>query len=179
MSDMLFTYSTDLKNKVYRFALTLLGDEEDAKDVVQDVSEKMWTKRFVFKIYQNKEALSFKLTRDLCFDRLKHKNMKAEKYKVIRDETEISYETGHLVEERELGEITRKLVEKLPGKQKMVIHLRDMEELEFEEIAQILDMDIDAIRMNLSRARKTLREQLIKIMNYGIKQDQKDFGEIF
>lgn len=169
MSDKLFTYSTELKNKVYGFVLTLLGNEEDAKDVTQEVFEKMWTKRFIFRIYQNKESLSFKLARDLCYDRLKHKNMKAEKLKVLTNETKNFYETGYQVEERELGEITRKLVEKLPEKQRKVIHLRDMEELEFEEIAQILEMDVDAIRMNLSRARKTLREQIIKIMDYGIK----------
>lgn len=168
MSDKLFTYSADLKNKIYRFAFSLLGNEEDAKDVAQEVFEKMWVKRSTFSIYQNKEALSLKLTRDLCFDKLKHRKMKSEKRNDLLSGKEDIYETMYELEERELGEITHKLVARLPEKQKMAIHLRDIEEMEFEEIAEILDMEIDAIRMNLSRARKTIREQIIKIMNYGI-----------
>lgn len=169
MNDKLFTYNTELKNKVYRFAISLLGNEEDAKDVTQEVFEKMWLKRFVFNVYQNKEALTFKLARDLCFDKWKHKKMVSEKLNEMANGTDSFYEIMHEVEKKELGEITRKLIEKLPEKQKMVIHLRDIEEMDFEEIARNLAMDIDAVRVNLSRARKAIREQILKIMNYGIR----------
>ena len=58
--------------------------------------------------------------------------------------------------------------DELPEKQRMIVQLRDIENYEFEEIARILDMEPTAIRVTLSRARKTLRERFIKKQNYGI-----------
>ena len=67
-----------------------------------------------------------------------------------------------------LGWIER-IMEELPEQQKMVLQLRDVEEYEFEEIAKLLDMSATAVRVTLSRARKTVREKLVKKHNYGIK----------
>jgi len=50
----------------------------------------------------------------------------------------------------------------------LVIQLRDIEQYEFKEIAEVLDMKETAIRVALSRARKTLKEKLIKAHNYGV-----------
>ena len=61
-----------------------------------------------------------------------------------------------------------KLIEKLPEKQKLVIQLRDVEEYDFEEIGKMLDLKPTAVRVALSRARKTIREELVKQHNYGI-----------
>ena len=59
-------------------------------------------------------------------------------------------------------------MEELPEQQKMVIQLRDVEQYEFEEIAELLDMSARAVRVTLSRARKTVREKLVQKHNYGI-----------
>lgn len=56
----------------------------------------------------------------------------------------------------------------LPEKQREIMHLRDIEECEMSEIALIVGTEEASIRMNLSRARKTIREKLMKIMNHGI-----------
>jgi RNA polymerase sigma-70 factor (ECF subfamily) len=50
----------------------------------------------------------------------------------------------------------------------MIIQLRDIENYEFDEIGKILNMESTAIRVALSRARKSLREKLLKKQNYGI-----------
>lgn len=173
MNDIFFKYTSELKNKIYRFALSILGNEEDAKDVVQDAFEKMWKKRFVFSIYKSKEALLIKLTRDLCLDRLKHVKTKEEKLSHISKLTVNFHDEGKRIEEKELYEIIRMLILKLPLKQRMVMHLRDVEEMEYEEIAERLEMDIDVIRMNLSRARKTIGNRINKILDYGTKQNQR------
>jgi RNA polymerase sigma-70 factor (ECF subfamily) len=57
----------------------------------------------------------------------------------------------------------------LPEKQKLVIHLRDVEGYSFEEMSEVLEMDEVALRVNLSRARKKVKEEILKIVNYGIK----------
>ncbi|MGV8946042.1 MAG: RNA polymerase sigma factor, partial [Lutibacter sp.] len=64
--------------------------------------------------------------------------------------------------------LVHKLIDNLPEQQKLIIQLRDIEQYEFDEIAEMLDMQPTAIRVSLSRARKTIREQLIKKHNYGI-----------
>jgi RNA polymerase sigma-70 factor (ECF subfamily) len=56
----------------------------------------------------------------------------------------------------------------LPEKQKIIMQLRDIEQFEFAEISQMLEINETAIRVALSRARKVVREQLIKQYNYGI-----------
>ena len=61
------------------------------------------------------------------------------------------------------------LIEKLPEQQKVIIQLRDIEQYDFEEICKILDMKPIAVRVALSRARKTIREKLIKRHNYGVR----------
>ena len=150
-----------LQDKVFRFAWRLLESKEDAKDVVQDVFEKLWTKKDELKTHLNIDALIIKITRDICLDRLKHQQMKRQKLKLLAHEKDPDQKTNYDV--YELAEITKKLISNLPEKQKMAIHLRDVEQYEYNEISEILEMDIATIRMNLSRARRTIREQLQNI----------------
>lgn len=69
----------------------------------------------------------------------------------------------------DMATLTRKLMEELPDKQRIAIHMRDIEGYEIEEIANLLESDEASVRVNLSRARKSIREQLIELMNYGVK----------
>jgi RNA polymerase sigma-70 factor (ECF subfamily) len=69
----------------------------------------------------------------------------------------------------DIAKLTRKLMAELPDKQRIAIHMRDVEGYEIEEIANLLECDEASVRVNLSRARKSIREQLIKLMNYGVK----------
>ena len=69
----------------------------------------------------------------------------------------------------DMATLTRKLMAELPDTQRIAIHMRDIEGYEIEEIANLLESDEASVRVNLSRARKSIREQLIKLMNYGVK----------
>ena len=64
--------------------------------------------------------------------------------------------------------LVHRLINNLPEQQKLIIQLRDIEEFEFDEIAEQLNLQPTAVRVSLSRARKTIREQLTKQHNYGI-----------
>lgn len=167
MSERYFELSGSVKDKVFRFAARILDNYEDAQDVVQDVLERLWIKRESLHQYDNIEALSLKNARNLCMNRIKHQKQKRDKLITIANEQKELYNHTNQ-EEKELDVITKQLISKLPEKQKMVIQLRDVEGFEFKEISEILEMDINAIRMNLSRARHRIREQLIKIMNHGL-----------
>lgn len=160
-------FSNTRQDILYRFALRLLGNREDAMDVVQDVLEKLWKKRKSMEGYNSMEALSIKMTRDLCLDRLRQRSMKAEKLKTIKKSVSLRNPNKEY-ENMDLVHIVKQLIMELPEKQKMVIHLRDVELLEFEEISEILEIDIRAVRMNLSRARKSIKERLEKIIQHGL-----------
>ena len=62
------------------------------------------------------------------------------------------------------------LIDNLQDQQKMIIQLRDIEQYDFEEICEMVNMKPTAVRVSLSRARKTIREQLTKQNNYGVSQ---------
>jgi RNA polymerase sigma-70 factor (ECF subfamily) len=62
----------------------------------------------------------------------------------------------------------KQIIAGLPDLQRTIIHLRDIEQLEYEEIATATEMNVNAIRVNLSRARKKVRDEILKIQNYGI-----------
>jgi RNA polymerase sigma-70 factor (ECF subfamily) len=61
-----------------------------------------------------------------------------------------------------------KIINELPEQQKLIVQMRDVEQYEFEEIAKMLNMNETAIRVALSRARKTIRETMQKTHSYGI-----------
>lgn len=156
-----------IRDKVFRFARRILNDPEDARDTVQDVFEKMWKMSSKTHIQGNFEALSMTITKNLCLDKLKHEKQKQHKLQLLR----VRHEPVSLpvdFDRKNTFQVIRGLIDELPEKQRMVIHLRDVEGLSFDEIATIMDTDISAVRMNVSRARKTVKEQLIKTMNYGL-----------
>ena len=156
-----------VRDKIFRFALKILSNNyEEAQDVVQDVFEKLWKMKNNLHQYKNLEALSVKMTKNICLDKLKHEKIKAQK--IIKRIDTVDYMSNNNYDEKNTSEIIKGLIDQLPEKQKMIIHLRDVEGLEFDEIADIMEMNINAVRMNLSRGRSAIKEELIKTMNYGL-----------
>ncbi len=156
------------KDKLYRLAKRLLVSKEEAEDATQEILMKLWSKNSMMEGYNNVEAYAMMMTRNFCLDRLKskqagnlklvHSNYKDENVS-LQNQVEVSDSLGWI----------ERIMEELPEQQKMVLQLRDVEEYEFEEIAKLLDMSATAVRVTLSRARKTVREKLVKKHNYGIK----------
>ncbi len=156
-----------LKNKVFRFAIRMLQDAEDARDISQDVFEKIWNMNRQTRLSGNIEALSMIMTKNLCLDKLKHEKQKQHKLEFIRNTQEKAFHPADF-DRKDTFMVIRSLIDELPEKQKMVIHLRDVEHYSFEEIAQVMEIEVSAVRMNVSRARKSVKEKLIKTMNYGL-----------
>lgn len=149
-----------LKNKLYRFSKRLLDDEEEAKDIVQEVFIKLWKKGDGLMEYKSIEALAMVTTRNLCLDKLKAKKYPSESIDKLRDEVEV---TGY-EEKQDLSDVVQKIhqiIKTLPELQQSVIQLRDIEGYDFDEISGILDMNENAVRVNLSRARKKIRDILV------------------
>jgi len=154
-----------IKNKLYRFSLRLLGDTEEAQDIVQEIFLRLWSKREKLKEYRNIEAFAMTMTRNLCLDKLKSPASRKETFDETREMTDhrtpyTSTETADTIR------FVRMAMDGLPEQQRMVIHLRDVEECDFDEIAEITGLSLNNVRVNLSRARKKIRDTLIKINNY-------------
>ncbi|MBO0322441.1 RNA polymerase sigma factor [Muricauda sp. CAU 1633] len=155
------------KDKLYRLAKRLLVSREEAEDATQEILLKLWSKNEVMGTYKNVEAFAMTMTKNFCLDRLKSKqagNLKLVHSNYSDESTSLQHQ---LEAEDSIGWMER-IMEELPEQQKMVLQLRDVEQYEFDEICDLLDMKPTAVRVTLSRARKTVREELIKKHSYGI-----------
>jgi len=156
------------KDKVYRLAKRLLVSSEEAEDATQEILLKLWKNKVKISEYKNVEAFSMTMTKNFCLDRLKSKQ--AQHLKIVHS----NYQDNNVslqkqVELNDSVDWVSKIMEELPEQQKIILQLRDIEEYEFEEIAKVLDMNETAIRVALSRARKTIREKSTNTHSYGIK----------
>ena len=75
--------------------------------------------------------------------------------------------------------LVKRIIADLPDLQRTIIHLRDIEQLEYEEIAEATQLNVNAIRVNLSRARKKVRDEILKIQSYGITENTYSASKIF
>lgn len=160
-----------ISNKLLRFARQILQDEEEAKDVIQDVFLKLWQKRSELVKIENIEAFALRMTRNRCLDLIRaRRTVSMEVVKRNSRMQEESSDTDQVVNE-EMAVLAKRIIAQLPDLQRTVIHLRDIEQLEYEEIAQATDLTVNTIRVNLSRARKKVRDEILKIQNYGITEN--------
>jgi len=155
------------KDRLYRLAKRILVSTDEAEDAVQEVLFKLWKGRGNLENYKNPEAFALTMTKNYCLDRLKSKQ--ASNLKIVHSNYPTSQNIENEVEANDGVALVFKIMEMLPEQQKIILQLRDVEQFEFSEIAKIIDSNETAIRVALSRARKTVREEMIKKYNYGIK----------
>jgi RNA polymerase sigma factor (sigma-70 family) len=157
------------KNKLYRFALKFLGNEEEAKDVVQEVFVRVWNGRHQMNEVQNWEAWCMRITKNLSLDRIRSMSRKQtqpiEEVYHIRQDSLSPHESAVIQES--MNQIDR-FIAGLPEKQRQVIHLRDVEGYSYNEICEILELDMNQVKVNLFRARNAVREKITKINAYGL-----------
>lgn len=155
------------KDKLFRLAKRLLISEQEAEDATQEVLLKLWTKKKAMKNYRNVEAFSMTMIKNYCFDRLKSKQ--AQTTKLIDNTFSKQTSLEKNLEIKDSVDWVSRIIETLPDNQRLIIQLRDIEQLSLEEIVEITKMTPVNVRVTLSRARKTIKEQLLKTHDYGIK----------
>ncbi|MBL7851880.1 MAG: RNA polymerase sigma factor [Cyclobacteriaceae bacterium] len=158
-----------VKNKLYRFAFRLLGNNEEAKDVVQEVMIKVWSGRDQLDQVQNLEAWCMRITKNLSLDRLRQQQRRPTDS--LEKGMHLTHQSLTPAEATELGERMKRIAElmaELPDKQRQVMHLRDIEGYSYNEICEILEIDMSQVKVNLFRARNAVREKLLKMDAYGL-----------
>jgi len=157
------------KNKLFRFAFRLLGNEDEAKDIVQEVFVRVWNGRDQMAAVQNWEAWCMRITKNLSLDRIRV--MTRKRTQPIEDSFDLHHEALTPLESTEMGESMQKITQMiaaLPEKQRQVMHLRDVEGYSYQEICEILELDMNQVKVNLFRARNAVREKMTKIDAYGL-----------
>lgn len=154
-----------LRDTVYRLARSIIGDDAEAEDVVQDIFERVWRARDAVLESDYPRAYVCRMARNLAIDRQRAKQ-RIQSFSLTERSAGVSDGEGH-INTKDMVRLTIKIIEQLPERQRLTIQMRDVEGYEMEEIAHILESDEASVRVNLSRARKAVREQLIKIMSYG------------
>lgn len=149
--------------RLQRVALRLLGNAEDAEDMVQEVYMKLWSKRDALPDVQDVEAYCVTLTKNMCIDRLRIAEMEKADVDEVPTMLAATDDVEAQVERHDAVEQVKQIIETLPEHQQQVITLRDMEDCSFEEIAEQTGLTAVNIRMLLSRARRTIRERFKKL----------------
>jgi len=158
-----------IRDKLFRFAQRMLKDPAGAKDVVQDVCIKLWQQRNRLDEIDNLEAWSMRLVRNRCLDLLRSPSSRMGGLDEKPEESDPHPSPGDLTEQTDMMRHLRQLMQKLPQKQRLVMHLRDLEGLSYQEIADTLDMTMAQVKVNIFRARTRIRTELEKTNAYGLR----------
>lgn len=157
-----------LQTRLYGFAFRMLRAREEAEDAVQDIFVKLWKRRKELSKYKSIEAFAMTVTRNHCLDLLrKHRTVSLE------EQEQLMYTRGHdhtpekLLEEAESYLQVKRIIDELPEQYRTVLVMRDRDGYGYEEIAEVMDTNINTLRVNLSRARKMVREEMLKQQEYG------------
>lgn len=155
------------KDKVFRMAKRLLVSTEEAEDATQEVLLKLWNKNESLDRFSSVEAFTMTMTKNYCLDQLKSK--RAGNLQIVHSNyTDRQASLQQQLEDTDSLQWVERIINELPEQQRLIIQMRDIEQYEFAEMAKILEMNETAIRVALSRARKTIREIMTKTHHYGI-----------
>jgi RNA polymerase sigma-70 factor (ECF subfamily) len=152
------------KDAMYRLALRMLRNEEDAQDIVQDSLIKLWNKRKVLEDIRSYKSFALTIIRNACIDLIRKRKPET------NQQENLEYRDG-INPEKQLDisdqlKLAKQIINQLNQQQRELIQLRDMEELSYEEISEITGLTINTIRVNISRGRKEIRQKMMAIMNF-------------
>lgn len=152
----------DYADMVYNLSLVYLQNIEDAQEATQDVFVKVYEKLDGFKGNSSLKTWIYKITVNLCLDRIKSRNRKT-KFKQFFGIQNHPIEFVHPGIQLESKESVAKIfsaIDSLPESQKTALLLKTLEGLPQKEIAIVLNTSEKAVESLLSRARKSLKEKL-------------------
>lgn len=158
-----------LKNVLYRLALRITLNREEAEDIVQDTLIKIWNNRERWGEIESMEAYGLTICRNLAIDRNKRAGNSSE----TLDETEAMPQTQEPTPyeqmlQRDRIELVRKLIDTLPEKQRSCMQLREFEGKPYKEIADVLGISEEQVKISIFRARQAIKKKYEQLENYGL-----------
>lgn len=156
-----------LKRKLFVVAFRLVGQAQDAEDMVQDIMIRIWEQQQPLDTYNNIEAYLMTLVRNRSLDRLKYNKLRRggeAQTDVVSSEPTPDY----TLERAESHQHVQRMVRSLPDSQREILILRDFVGYSYQDIAEITGMDLNRVKVGIHRARKSLKRLLSKDNHYGV-----------
>ncbi len=160
---MEFNFNNQLlknQDKLFRFSLSLARNQNDAEDIYQETLIKIWELKDEWETWQNFEAYTMRMIRNTFLNFKKKSNSRA--FVDIDDIVEIPQQND-IDQKNTLIDLKMKfdmLVRRLPEIQRNILHLREIEELEYKEIGEILDISESQVKVYLFRGRQYIKNKL-------------------
>ena len=152
--------------KMYRYAYSILKEKETATDVVQECLMKIWDKRNRLIEIQNPESWAMRITRNQCYDWVRLNRF------TLMGEQEISHPDTIAADDEAIENDHLKWLDEIlqtfPEKQREIFYLREIEDMTYQDIAEILSVSLAEVKVTLHRTRARIKEKMQKIESYGI-----------
>ena len=154
-----------LKDIIFRLAFRITQNQADAEDVVQETMLRVWNRRNEWEQIESMEAFCLTICRNLALDKLRKMDNKAQSLDGSMDPTDYSHsanpEQQAVMHDR--VQLVQQLINQLPEKLRSCMQLRDIEGKSYRDIATILDITEQQVKVNIFRARQTIKEKFMKI----------------
>lgn len=153
-----------LKDKLYRLALRITLNPAEAEDVVQETMMKVWNRRDSWDTINNIEVFCLTICRNLAVDKTRHMANQTVSLETEMEPSDSSHHTNpeEQVIQQDRIQLVRQLINQLPEKQRSCMQLRDIEGKSYRDIATILSITEEQVKVNIFRARQAIREQFRK-----------------
>ena len=155
-----------LKDKLFRLAKRILINPAEAEDAVQEVFIKVWQKRKDLNAIKNREAWMLKLTRNQSIDLLRSRKNEREDIDQLHSIKDPQIAPDQELSSKDGFNAIKKMINQLPEQQRIVIQLRDIEGMSYQEISDLLEISISQVKVQIFRARQQLRAVLEKNYHY-------------
>lgn len=157
-----------LKDKLFRLALCITRNREEAEDIVQDTMLRVWNRREEWNVWETVEGFCLTICRNLAIDH--SQKMDARHVELTPEVTELPDMAApdKLMERDERLGLLHRLIAELPEKQRTILQLRDVEGKSYKEIAEILQLTEEVVKVNLFRARQRIKLKYNEIDTYGL-----------
>lgn len=158
-----------LKDKLFRLALRVTLQRAEAEDIVQEALIKVWKNRDRWAEIESMEAYCFRITRNLALDYLKRKGSDNDSLSEEKQERpDKSSDPYEQMNQKDRLALVRKIIDGLPERQRSCIQLRDIEGKPYKEIAQILNITEEQVKVTIFRARQTIKAKYQTFDEYGL-----------
>ena len=159
-----------LKNELFRLALRITLNRAEAEDVVQETMIKVWNRRDQWDEIESIEAFCLTICRNISIDKMKKAENQNQSLEEEHDAPDRSYASNpeEQAVQRDRIELIRRLINNLPEKQRSAMQLRDLEGKSYKEIAEIMAISEEQVKVNIFRARQAVKQKYIKAEGYGL-----------
>lgn len=162
-----------LKDTLYRLALRITLDSAEAEDVVQETMIKVWGKRDEWQRIDSMESFCMTICRNLALDKTRRKgahDASLDEYDTADTTADIHHAANpeEQMVQRDRVRIVRQMVDGLPEKQRTAMQLRDFEGKSYKEIAAVMNISEDLVKVSIFRARQTIKKKIELTDRYGL-----------